>query len=135
MIRRGDQYDVHVFAIQHAPKIFHRVGTFAFFFFADGKPLGGHGVVEIGDDDALHFGVFEEAIEVALAHAAATDDTKSDFTVRSGFARAHGADERPGKRRTPRKQSSVADKLTAREQTHRRFHDANDKPEMRRVQE
>ena len=102
MIRRGDQNHVHVLAVEHAAKIFHRVRGFAALILANGHALGELGVVHVADHAALNFRIQEKAFQVHLALTAAADEAETDFVIRARFARADTADE--WRTKSPRRQ-------------------------------
>jgi len=69
-----------------------RVGQLPPLAVGDADQLVARGGFHVADDRALDFRVQEEALQIALAHAAAADEAEADFVIRTRFASAKGTD-------------------------------------------
>ena len=113
VVGRGDEHHVHVLAVEDAAEVLHRVGLLAALLLANLDALGDPRVVHVADDDAIDFGVEEEAFEVALAHAAAADEPEPDLLVGPGLggiraAGQHGSQAAQGQGRQAARHRGLA---------------------------
>ena len=93
MIRRRDQDYVHIFAVQHAAKIFYDFWPFISFILANLDALGAVGIVNVANDRAVNFRVQKKTFQVTAPHPARTDQPKPDLFAGRRLARTQGSEK------------------------------------------
>ena len=110
MVWRRDDHRVDVIAIQHSPEVAGAQLRFLFVVRHDVLVcLGDLGLVDIAQSDSLRLAGLEHVVQVAPAHAAATDQPEANAIIgaenAAGRGRGHGhssASSSAGQERTAR---------------------------------